>query len=185
MNWRMAMGFAAAGLLVPASGCNPQPARAPSSSAHPGSSPEGVPALDITGRGTHAKPVRMSGQNGNRKTYQLLAKAYTAHSAQNLTQAQFAQPTVTFFAKDGTRMTATSPTAAVQGGKHVVLSGGVHAKTSTGLTLSCDTLTYNQKTEMLEGEGNVRITGMQGGAQQLLTGNHFTSDVKLTNLVID
>ncbi|MFN2450235.1 MAG: LPS export ABC transporter periplasmic protein LptC [Candidatus Baltobacteraceae bacterium] len=170
-------------LLVAAAGCNPQPARtaAPAPAASASAS---APALTITGRGTRSQPVRMSAQNGNRKTYQLVAKSYTAHSAQNATQTNVALPTVTFYAKDGTKMTATAPRAAVQSGKEIVLSGGVHATTSTGLTLTCDELTFDQRTEMLQGERNVRITGMQGGAQQLLTGNHFTSNVKLTNMVI-
>jgi len=60
----------------------------------------------------------------------------------------------------------------------------VHAKTSTGLNLTCDRLTYDQHTGLLHGEGHVQITGMQGGQQQVLTGNSFTSDIKLTQMVM-
>ena len=177
--------MAAAAAAAAMTGCNPQPAHAPAATASPAAAPTGAPPLNITGRGTRNNPVRIAAQNGNRKVYQLVTNSYTSHSAQNVTQAQFAHPTVTFYAKDGTKLTATAPSAGVHSGKQVVLTGGVHATTSKGLTLTCDTLTYDQTSEMLYGEGHVRITGEQGGAQQLLTGSHFKSDVKLTNMVIN
>lgn len=170
-------------VLASAAGCNPQPPKNAAPHQAATQAPSGAPPIDITGKGTSANPVRISAQNGNRRVYQVVAHSYKSHSAQNTAQAKFAQPTVTFYGKDGSTMTASSPTASVQG-KLVVLSGGVHATTSTGLTLTCDTLTYSQGSETIAGQGNVRITGMQGGQRQMLTGNHFTSDVKLTNMVI-
>jgi LPS export ABC transporter protein LptC len=165
-------------------GCNPQPAA--HASTPPTTGPQqSMPPLTITGRGTKSHPATFTAQNGNRRVYQLVAKSYVSHSEQNAAQASFNQPSVTFYGKDGTKLTATSPTAALQGGKEVVLTGGVHAVTSTGMTLTCDTLTYDQSSETIHGSGHVRITGMQGGAQQTLTGNRFTSDVKLTNMVIN
>lgn len=163
--------------------CNPQPAHSPVRDA--ASAKPTAPAYTITGHGEHGKPARIFEQNGNRKVYQILTPSYASKSAQNLAQAQFAHPTVTFYAKDGSTMTATAPQAAVRSGKQVVLSGGVQAKTSSGMTLTCDELTYDQHTETIAGTGHVRITGMQGGSQQTLTGSHFTSDVKLTNMVIN
>lgn len=163
--------------------CNPQPAHAPvraSASVTPT-----APAYTVTGHGTNGKPARIFEQNGNRKVYQIVTPSYASKSAQNMAQAQFAHPTVTFYGKDGSTMTATAPQAAVRSGKQVVLSGGVQAKTSTGMTLTCDELTYDQHTETIDGTGHVRITGMQGGTAQTLTGSHFTSDVKLTNMVIN
>ena len=169
--------FCAAILLC---GCNPQPGHAAASSAP---SPSSVPALQITGHGAGGKPVLFEGQSGNRKLYRLVAHSYVSHSAQNI-QATFAEPTVTFYDKDGTKMTAQAPSARLQAGRQVILTGGVHAKTSTGLDLHCDQLTYDQRSGMLHGQGHVRITGVQGGQQQVLTGNTFTSDVKLTQMVM-
>lgn len=178
------MKLAALALVLPAlAACNPQPAHTAAASPTPSAGAATAVPLNITGRGTKNNPVRINAQNGNRRVYQVVASSYTSHSAQNATQARFAQPTVKFYAKDGTTMTATSPTASVHG-KQVLLSGGVHATTSTGLTLTCQTLTYDQSTESIVGDGNVRIVGMQGGQQQVMTGNHFTSDVRLTNMVI-
>ncbi len=177
-----------AGMLVVAllllAACNPQPQNVHS---RPAASPtaSGVPPLQITGHGTHSQPVSIGAQKGNRKVYQLVAKSYTSRSAQSIAQANFQQATVTFYDKDGTKLSARAPAAAVDDkNKLVTLTGGVHAKTSTGLNMICDRLTYDQNTGMLHGVGNVRITGMQGGQKQVLTGNEFTSDVKLTNMVI-
>lgn len=165
--------------------CNPQPQHAPNSlTASP--TPSSMPALQITGSGTAKKPVVINQyqQSGNRKLYRLVARSYTSRSAQSIAQATFQEPTVTFYDKDGTKMTAQAPTASLERGKQVILTGGVHAKTSTGLNLTCDRLTYDQHTGLLHGEGHVQITGMQGGQQQVLTGNSFTSDIKLTQMVM-
>ncbi len=170
--------------VLACSACNPQPQRRPGGTPGPAASPSGLPPLDIRCRGTRARPVRITQQSGNRKAYEMLAQSCESHSAQNLAQANFQQTTVTFFDKDGTRLQAAAPTAAIARDKKVVLSGGVRATTSTGLHLTCDRLTYDQTTAMLHGEGHVRITGMQGGQQELLTGNTFTSDVKLTQMVM-
>ncbi len=164
--------------------CNPQPQHAAQGSS-PTPTASGMPAIVISGHGTSNRPATFTRQSGNRKVYQLVANSYTSRSAANIAQASFAQPTVTFYDKDGTKLTAQAPTASLRGGgKQVVLSGGVHARTSTGLNMTCDRLTYDQNTGLLHGEGNVRITGVQGGQQQMLTGNSFTSDVKLTQMVM-
>jgi LPS export ABC transporter protein LptC len=162
--------------------CNPQPQH--TLQATPSPSPTGVPALKITGQGTSKHPITVTQTSGKRKLYQLVTHSYTSRSAQSIAQGTFQRPTVTFYDKDGTKMTAKAPVATLQGGKQVILSGGVHATTSTGLNLTCDRLTYDQNSGMLHGEGHVRITGMQGGQQQMLTGNSFTSDVKLTQMVM-
>jgi LPS export ABC transporter protein LptC len=172
-------------LLVAAAGCNPTPQHEPGASATPLASPTGLPPLDITGHGSRTQPVRITDQSGNRKIYELLARSYVSHSAQSIAQATFQQTAVTFFDKDGTRLQARAPTAEVNDRtKQVILSGGVHARTSTGLNLTCDRLTYDQTTALLHGYGNVRITGAQGGQNELLTGNTLTSNVKLTQMVV-
>jgi LPS export ABC transporter protein LptC len=173
--------FAAAVLLA---GCNPQPAHQPSS-ATPSPTPAGMPPLTITGKGTAGQPVRVTGQKQGRRTYALQAQSYRSHSMQNATQAVFQQTQVTFYDKDGTQLQARAPQAQIDDRrKQVILSGGVHAKTSTGLTLVCDRLVYDDASGMLHGTGHVRITGTQGGQKQVLTGNAFTSDVKLTQMTM-
>jgi LPS export ABC transporter protein LptC len=179
MKLLLALAF---GLLL--AGCNPQPAHQPAN-ATPSPTPAGLPPLTITGKGAAGQPVRVTGQQRGRTTYALQAQSYLSHSMQNATQAVFQQTQVTFYDKDGTKLQARAPQTQIDDRrKQVILSGGVHAKTSTGLALVCDRLVYDDATGMLHGTGNVRITGTQGGQQQVLTGNSFTSDVKLTQMTM-
>lgn len=176
---------AVSAVLVLLAACNPQPQHQPGSAATPSAAPSELPPLDITGRGTAGQPVRVTGQQGGRTAYRLIAQSYESHSVQSVTQAVFQQTQVTFYDKDGTTLQARAPQAHLDDRrKQVILSGGVHATTSTGLTLVCDELVYDDASGMLHGTGNVRVTGMQGGQQQVLTGNSFTSDVKLTQMTM-
>jgi LPS export ABC transporter protein LptC len=163
--------------------CNPQPAHVAAPAPTP--SAQGVPPLKITGHGTARSPVRTFEQSGNRKVYELLAHSYVSRSAHNVAQATFREATVTFFDKDGSSLTAQAPQAAVdERSKLVTLSGGVQAHTSTGATLTCDRLVYDRGTSLLAGSGNVRMTANQNGSREVLTGSTFTSDIKLTRMVM-
>lgn len=179
----LAVVFAAAALLA---GCNPQPQHQPGGTPTSSPTPEGLPPLKITGHGSAHHPVRVVGQRaGGGKAYELIAQSYESHSVRSITQATFQQTQVTFYDQDGTTLQAQAPQARLDDrSKQVILLGGVHAKTSTGLTLTCDRLVYDDATGMLHGSGNVRMTGNQGGQQQVLTGNSFTSDVKLTRMTM-
>jgi LPS export ABC transporter protein LptC len=167
-------------------GCNPQPQHQAAQTPTPSATQSGLPPIRITGHGTARQPVRVVGQRpGGGKAYELLAKSYESRSEKNFTQATFQQTQVTFYDKDGSTLHAQAPQARVDDrSKQVILLGGVHAKTSTGLTLVCDRLVYDNASGLLHGEGNVRMTGSQGGEQQVLTGNSFTSDVKLTRMTM-
>lgn len=165
--------------------CNPQPEKHAAATPSPAATATGVPPLRITGRGTKQQPVKIVQLSGNRKLYELQAHWYESRSAQSVASATFHQASVMFYDKDGTTLTAHAPLATLDGhSKNVVLTGGVHAKTSTGLVLVCDRLNYDRATGLIHGEGNVRITGMQNGSQEVLTGNRFTSDVRLQRMVM-
>jgi lipopolysaccharide assembly outer membrane protein LptD (OstA) len=165
--------------------CNPQPQHAQRAAVATPTPASGLPPLKITGRGNAGAPARFSEQIGNRKLYEGTARSYVSHSAQNMAQATFQEATVTFYDKDGTSLTAIAPQAAVDDRTNqVTLSGGVHAKTSTGATLTCDRLSYDRSTSLVTGTGNVRMTAFQDGQREVLTGNTFTSDIKLTRMVM-
>jgi len=173
------------GALVTAA-CNPQPKNAPASQAPattPPATPSGLPTLHIVQKGSGNQPVRIVQSAGNRKLYELTAASSVSRSAQAMAQASFQQPTVVFYDKSGTTLKAQAPTATLdQRTRQVRMSGGVHATTSSGLTLVCDRLIYDRASGMIHGEGNVRMTGMQGGSRTVLTGNVFDSDVTLTQM---
>jgi len=163
--------------------CNPQPQRVPHGTPAPTASPAAVPPLRITGHSSARVPVRIVEQNGSRKIYVLLARSYVSQSSGSAAQARFALADVTFYAQDGTTLRARAPAAEVNERRRtVVLTGGVHARSSSGSTLTCDRLTYDRGTGLIYGDGNVRMTGMQGASEQVLTGNSFTSNVMLTQM---
>lgn len=171
--------------LVLLAACNPAPRTALHATPSPAPAAEvtGLPPLRITGNGTARDPVRIVAQQGNRRLYELLARSEEAHSSSAIAQATFHVARVTFYARDGSVLKAAAPTAYVDDRrKQVILDGGVHATTSGGLTLQCDRLTYNRASGTIHGEGNVLVTGMQGGTQTTLTGSSFDSDVNLASM---
>ena len=90
------------------------------------------------------------------------------------------QPHVVFADKGGTTTIADAPKARImERDKTIVMSGGVHAHTSSGSVLTCDTLTYNGKTERFQGEGNVQLSAPNG---LQLGGRHLDGDVKLQDV---
>lgn len=181
---KIPVALALAGCLVTAA-CNPRPAAAPagSRSAAPSPTPSGLPPLRIIGKGTAGQPVRIVEQQGNRKIYELVSDSYESTSARSVAQATFRNARVTFYDKDGSTMSARAPIARIdERRKKVILSGGVHATTSTGQTLRCERLVYDRQTGMLHGSGHVRVTGRQNGMLTVLTGNEFDSNLNLTQM---
>jgi lipopolysaccharide assembly outer membrane protein LptD (OstA) len=87
---------------------------------------------------------------------------------------------VTFRDRHGATIAATAPQAAVdQAANTVTLTNGVHARTSSGMTLECTQLIYDRATGMLHGTGNVVITDPKGFRA---TGSSFDSDISLTHI---
>ena len=182
---RTALPAVCALALLLAAACNPAPRTAPRATASPAPASEatGLPPLRIRGSGTAHHPVRIVAAHGNRRLYELLARSEEARSSSAIAQAIFHVTRVTFYARDGSVLNATAPTAFVDDRrKQVILDGGVHATTTGGITLKCDRLTYNGTNGTIHGEGNVTVSGMQGGTQTTLTGSSFDSDVNLASM---
>jgi len=126
------------------------------------------------------QPIRIVQQKGNRRQYVLLARSYESRTAQGLAHATFYDATVTFNATSGKQLTAQAPRAIVdEATKTVMLIDGVHAHTSDGILLDCQTLVYHRNTDVLHGEGNVRMSNATG---MHLTGSRFDSDVTLAKI---
>jgi LPS export ABC transporter protein LptC len=159
--------------------CNPKaPASGPNDSGLPTAAPTGI-SLKITGNGKPNSPARFVEQKNNRKYYQLTAKSFESLGAEGSAHVTFLQAHASFFARDGSQLDAVAPRATVdQLENQVTLDGGVHATNSQGMSLSCDTLTYDRDTEMIHGVGHVVITNKTGFRG---TGNRFDSDISLTH----
>ncbi len=174
-------GVVAAIAFVAGAGCNPQaPKATPSPSAAPKARATATPlVLDIRGRGTAHRPVHLIQQVHNRVDYDLLASSYESKGPQGGALAVFQDARVTFH-RIGATIAATAPQAVVdQAAKTVTLRNGVHARTSSGMTLECTQLVYDRATGMLHGTGDVVVTDPKGFRA---TGSSFDSDISLTHM---
>ena len=167
------------GLALAVAACNPAPQHSPAPSPSPARKAT-APSLHITGHGTSAQPVRIVQQKGNRVQYQMIAQSFESRGPQGRTRAVFSTVHVTFHDKDGSTLKATAPQAIVnQTTNTISLRNGVTARTASGVTLQCEQLVYDRRTEMLAGTGNVVITDPKGFRA---TGSRFDSDISLTHI---
>ncbi len=167
--------------LAAIAGCNPQPPKAtPSPSAVRPRSVATPLVLEISGRGTAKRPVHLIQQVHNRIDYDLLASSYESRGPQGGARAVFQDARVTFRDRNGATIAARAPQAVVdQGANTVTLMNGVHAHTSSGMTLKCSQLVYRRATGMLHGAGDVVVTDPKGFRA---TGSSFDSDISLTHI---
>jgi lipopolysaccharide assembly outer membrane protein LptD (OstA) len=171
------LAFACIALLV---ACNPRtPLSAPAPSKSPSPSPSAL-SLIVSGKGTAERPLRFVQQTkNNRKQYELVAHSFRSQGKPGAVVGRVADPDMHFWGVDGSRLEATAPTATIDQQTGIVgLEGGVRAKNSAGVVLTCDRLTYDHTTEMLHGEGHVVITNPNGFRA---TGTRIDSNVALTN----
>ncbi|HEV3088927.1 MAG TPA: LPS export ABC transporter periplasmic protein LptC [Candidatus Elarobacter sp.] len=175
-----------AGALAVAGCARPAPDRG---TASPGPTPSApIPAASATQvpirietQGGNGQYVRIVETNHGRKIYTIRAlSGNMQRTGTNEAVGDLEQPHITFVDKNGTTTIADAPKAHLaERNKTVVMTGGVHAHTSGGSVLACDTLTYNGNTERFHGEGNVRLTAPNGLE---LSGQHLDGDVKLQDV---
>ncbi|MHB8146754.1 MAG: LPS export ABC transporter periplasmic protein LptC [Vulcanimicrobiaceae bacterium] len=167
-------------LLLVLAACAPlAPKHQPPANPTPTASPS-LPPLKFTGHGTAKRPVRWIQQKANRKQYELLARSYESMGSEGSARATFHDVRVTFYAADGSSLVAAAPRALVdQAAKTVTLIGGVHAANSSGMTLTCDTLAYSARDEMIHGAGHVVAHGPNGLDA---TGNRIDTNISLTHI---
>jgi LPS export ABC transporter protein LptC len=165
---------------VPAGGPAASPAPGASGAPRPSSSATQVP-IHVETRGGNGQYVTIVETVHGRKVYTIRAlSGNMQRNGTNEATGELEQPHVTFKDKGGTTTIADAPKAHItERDKTVVMTGGVHAHTSGGSVLSCDTLTYNANTERFRGEGNVKLTAPNG---LQLGGQHLDGDVKLQDV---
>jgi lipopolysaccharide assembly outer membrane protein LptD (OstA) len=124
--------------------------------------------------------VHLIQQVHNRVDYDLLASSYQSKGPQGSARAVFSDARVTFRDPRGSTVAASAPQAVVdQRNNTVTLTDGVHARTSAGMTLQCNTLVYERAGGTLHGTGAVVVTDPQGFRA---TGSRFDSDISLTHM---
>ncbi len=164
--------------------CNPAPPKTVSGKPSPvARATKTTPTplvLFVTGHGTRQRPVHVFQQVHNRIEYDLLASSYESKGPPNRMRSVFADARATFVDAHGARIVASAPQAIVdQNSDAVTMTGGVNARSSTGMTLQCDRLVYVRGGATLHGDGNVVITDPKGFRA---TGSSFDSDISLTHI---
>lgn len=161
--------------------CSPrQPIRIASSPSASPSAPRGRgPWLHITGSGTARQPVRFVAMTrDNRKQYDLIANSFVSNGTQGTSVATFSIVHVTFYGKNGTLVANSAQAIVDEAANTITLAGNVHARSSSGMTLTCDTLRYDKSSQMVHGEGHVAMTNGHG---MRATGNTVDTDITLTH----
>jgi LPS export ABC transporter protein LptC len=181
---------AALGLVAVLAACSPHapPKATPAPPAAPASPPAGATQVPIRieTRGGGGQYVTIVETIRGRKVYTIRALSGSLERATtNEATGDLEQPHITFFDKGGSTTIADAPKAhVVERSKTVVMTGGVHAHTSAGGVLVCDTLTYNGGTERFHGQGHVRLNSPSGPNTVTIEGDDIDGDVKLQDVKI-
>jgi LPS export ABC transporter protein LptC len=176
---------AALALLAAVTGCSgrsgpaatPPPASPAASAAARQAKP--VP-IHLSSHRVGSKYIYLREQKKNRLVYVLRADSNTSiRLAEGAGRSEFQNPHVTFY--NGPRtIVADAPLAtAEERDRSVLMSGGVHAITDKGMTLTSDTMRYDDAAERLHGEGNVVVTTPQG---EELRGDTLDYDLRTTEM---
>lgn len=173
----------------PQTAASPSPAASPSlsptSTAAATPSPSATPAPSLTdeepvraiSRGTAREPARYIVRNPRGQVmYDVRSSTVVYDRATDGTAvATFTTPHITFQAPDGRVVIADSPKAVAHDrDKSVVMTGGVHAKTSDRKVLTCTTLTYDERNAQILCVGSVVLTDTT--TNQTATGETLQTD---------
>lgn len=169
-------------LLLAACGTKTHGAGAPATPPAPAPTGTGL-AFKVTSSSVGKRSVTLTEHKRGRRVYALSADSTEADRfAAGAGRSTFTRPHIVFYEQGGKTLTADAPIATVEEQtKTVVMSGGVRAKTQDGITLSCDTLRYDDRTEMIHGTGHVVVTTPRG---ERLRGDTIDADVKLDHVRI-
>jgi LPS export ABC transporter protein LptC len=168
--------------VVALGGCTSKTGGGTSGAPTPTAAPTATPiAFKVTSNRIGKRYVTLTEQKRGRTVYVLRADANEADRfAAGTGRSTFTRPHVVFYQARGKTLTADSPVATVEEQtKTVVMTGGVHARTNDGITLTCDTLRYDDRTEHIHGTGNVVVTTPRG---ERLQGDTLDADVQLDHV---
>lgn len=158
---------------------SPAPSSAtPLSAAEPTASPV---AVEVRSDSVGDRLVTLTEQRKNKTVYTLRADSnVSTRFAEGTGESRFVHPKIVFYGEHDQRLYAESPSAVVhERERSVTMTGGVRAHTNRGMTLTSDTMRYDDAAGRIYSDGNVIIATPQG--QRLLCA-HVDSDVKFSNI---
>lgn len=190
MRMRFSGAACSAAVILAACGAPPSPvASTPAPSAAPQARPTGAATsepvhIETNSSGDKYITVVQRVNDGSSKRTRVAYRLRALSSQADIVGAQsvvtFEQPHIAFLDRQGKTLNADAPQAKItQRDKSVVMSGGVHARAEDGSVLSCDTLRYDGRTEMLHGAGHVVLSGP---SDLTLTGNYLEGDIRLDDV---
>jgi len=141
------------------------PAASPSPAASASSAPPASkPAIAVSSRRNGSKYILLTVRKRGRKSYILRADSETGrYFGEDSGLSSFVNPHITFYAPDGKQIVADAPAGTVvEKDKSVVMSGGVHARMANGVTMTSDTMRYDDGAQVAHGSGNVVVTSPEG-----------------------
>lgn len=183
----------ALGLALVAAGCSHQPAAQPSPARS-----AAVTTTPFAEPSSTAVPIRIETRAGGgqyvtivetirgRKVYTIRALSGSLQqTGTNQATGDLEQPHITFVDRTGAHTVADAPKARIaERDKSVVMTGGVHARTSAGTVLTCDTLTYRGANERFLGEGHVLLVSPSSNGNISISGDRIDGDVRLQDVKI-
>jgi len=149
-----------------ASDAGPSPSPSPAPTATP--FVPSPPPVNFHGERIGSRFVYATKQDGARKVYVLRADTVNAVYTGALTgRSNFTNPHVIFYGDAGKRLTADAPAGTVvEKDKTMLMTGGVRARAQDGMTLTSDTLRYDDERQAVHGEGHVIVTFPEGETLQ-------------------
>ena len=136
----------------------------------------------IHGSGANGAPVKVQDTVRGQPVYVL--KATDVYYSTSSSKGRFLNDTIYFYKGSAVRLTLTAQVADVNRLTYdFVLHGdtGVKAKSATGVTMTCDVMSYNGNTKLLTATGSVRAIDAQG---DVLTGDKAVADLDLQQIHI-
>jgi LPS export ABC transporter protein LptC len=157
----LALGVAAAACgphTASDTGASPSPSPAVSPSATAAAAT--APPVNFQGRRVGSHYVYATKQDGAHQIYVLRADTVDAvYNGATTGRSNFVNPHVVFYGETGKRLTADAPAGTVvEKDKTVLMTGGVHARTQDDMTLTSDTLRYDDSTQIVHGVGHVVVS---------------------------
>jgi len=130
------------------------------------------------GQGSASEPVKVQDTVHGKPIYVLKASDVFYSTSSN--KGRFLNDRIYFYNGNAVRLTLAAPVASVDRVTYdFELDGGVKARSSLGVTLSCDVMRYNGKTQLLTALGHVRAVDSQG---DVVTGDKAVADLDLQQI---
>ena len=161
------------------SGCSGggAPSSSPTAAATPSSGPTKA-SYFIHGHSANGNPVKVQDTVKGSPVYVL--KATDVYYSTSSSKGRFLNDTIYFYKGNAVRLTLAAPIADVNRVTYdFLLHTGVTAHSATGVTMTCDEMSYDGNTKLLTATGSVRAVDAQG---DVLTGDKAVADLDLQQI---